>query len=154
LGGFDETFYLAFEDSDLGWRANLAGLRCVCIPEAVAFHCIVDGYAERGDFLTFHACKNRLRSMIRNAGLPRLAAFLPLYIGYAATDAMVRSPRRPKMRALWWNLVTLGDTLRKRAETQRARKVRDAAIAHLFSPRLFAPERCGNRRRRLTGGHA
>lgn len=154
LGGFDEAFYLFFEDSDFGWRLNLAGFRCVCIPEAVAFHNIVDGRAELGAFLTFHACKNRLRSLIRNCGLPRLAAFLPLYLGYAATDAVVRSPRLPKLRALWWNVLELGDTLRKRVETQRARRARDSDIAHLFSPRLFPPERRGNRRRRLTGGHA
>jgi len=28
IGLFDDTFYFGFEDSDLGWRANLAGFRC------------------------------------------------------------------------------------------------------------------------------
>lgn len=153
LGGFDETFYFSFEDSDFGWRANLSGLRCVCIPEAVSYHCIVDGdAAPLGDNLTFHACKNRLRSMIRNCGPGRLASCLPLYLGYAAVDAVARAPRLPKLRALWWNLAVLPDTLRQRAGTQRTRKLRDADIAHLFSPRLFPPVRRGNRRRRFGKG--
>jgi hypothetical protein len=38
LGGFDETFFLDFEDLDLGWRAWLCGWPSVHVPGAVVRH--------------------------------------------------------------------------------------------------------------------
>jgi len=38
LGGFDEDFFLAFEDVDLSYRARLLGYRCVYAPEATVEH--------------------------------------------------------------------------------------------------------------------
>jgi GT2 family glycosyltransferase len=38
LGGFDETFFLDFEDLDLGWRAWLAGYKSVHVPAAEVRH--------------------------------------------------------------------------------------------------------------------
>jgi hypothetical protein len=38
LGGFDETFFLDFEDLDLGWRAWLRGWASVHVPDAVVRH--------------------------------------------------------------------------------------------------------------------
>jgi GT2 family glycosyltransferase len=38
LGGFDETFFLEFEDLDLGWRAWLRGWASVHVPDAVVRH--------------------------------------------------------------------------------------------------------------------
>lgn len=46
LGGFDETFFMYFEDVDLGWRIGRLGLRNVYEPTAVATH--VGGTATRG----------------------------------------------------------------------------------------------------------
>jgi GT2 family glycosyltransferase len=38
LGGFDETFFLDFEDLDLGWRAWRRGWESVYVPDAVVRH--------------------------------------------------------------------------------------------------------------------
>lgn len=38
IGLFDEEFWMYNEDQDLGWRAWLAGYRCVLAPEAVVYH--------------------------------------------------------------------------------------------------------------------
>lgn len=38
IGGFDERFGSYCEDVDLGWRAQLAGFRCLYVPEAVIYH--------------------------------------------------------------------------------------------------------------------
>ncbi|HLA42633.1 MAG TPA: glycosyltransferase family 2 protein [Aggregatilineales bacterium] len=37
-GLLDEDFFFSGEDIDLGWRAQLAGYRCVYIPDAVVYH--------------------------------------------------------------------------------------------------------------------
>ena len=38
LGGFDEDFFLAFEDVDLSYRARLLGQRCAYVPDAIVEH--------------------------------------------------------------------------------------------------------------------
>lgn len=38
VGGFDERYFMFFEDVDLGWRLTLAGWRVVYEPASLAFH--------------------------------------------------------------------------------------------------------------------
>jgi glycosyltransferase involved in cell wall biosynthesis len=38
LGGFDEAFFMFFEDVDFGWRLNLAGFTYLYEPESIAYH--------------------------------------------------------------------------------------------------------------------
>jgi GT2 family glycosyltransferase len=38
LGGFDEDFFLIYEDADLSMRARLRGHRCLYVPEALVYH--------------------------------------------------------------------------------------------------------------------
>ncbi len=38
IGLLDESFYFSCEDVDLGWRAQLAGWRCIYVPTAVVYH--------------------------------------------------------------------------------------------------------------------
>jgi GT2 family glycosyltransferase/glycosyltransferase involved in cell wall biosynthesis len=38
LGGFDENYFMFYEDVDLGWRLNLLGYRFRFQPKSVAFH--------------------------------------------------------------------------------------------------------------------
>src|SRR5439155_26640591 len=38
IGLFDEDFFLVHEDVDFALRANIAGHRCLFIPDAVVFH--------------------------------------------------------------------------------------------------------------------
>jgi hypothetical protein len=38
IGGFDERFFMFYEDVDLGWRMNLLGHRVRYVPESLVFH--------------------------------------------------------------------------------------------------------------------
>jgi GT2 family glycosyltransferase len=38
LGGFDESFFMVYEDVDLSYRARLAGAECLYVPAAVVHH--------------------------------------------------------------------------------------------------------------------
>ena len=38
LGGFDERFFMFYEDVDLGWRLNLLGKRVRYVPSSLVFH--------------------------------------------------------------------------------------------------------------------
>ncbi|MEC9374092.1 MAG: glycosyltransferase family 2 protein [Planctomycetota bacterium] len=139
IGHFDDEYFYGYEDSDLGWRAVLAGWRCVSIPAAVVQHRVNETVSRLGPRIAFNYCKNRFRSVLKNYSLPRLLLYTPLYLAFSAID-LVRPPRRAKARALLWNLRHLPDTLRLRARVQRARAVPDRHVLRLIDRRLL-PDR-------------
>jgi GT2 family glycosyltransferase len=153
LGGFDPSFYMFYEDSDIGWRFNLAGQPCLCVSRAVAVHATVghvDTRVQRlGDQTVFHYTKNRLRMLLKNYSTPRLLAYLPPYLIYAIADAILRAPRAVRWRALLWNLTHFGDTLRLRKEIQAARRVTDRQLDSMISPGWLPPERLTERMERV-----
>ncbi|MCP4589402.1 MAG: glycosyltransferase family 2 protein [bacterium] len=154
LGGFDEDYYYGYEDSDLGWRLNLAGYRCRCVPELVAHHRVSDRPQARGPKITYHSWKNRLRSLLKNYGRRRLVAYLPIYLTYAFVAMLLQRPRWPKVMALWWNLRKLFATLRRRRQIQTTRVCSDKRLDPLFAQRWFPDERVDVRHRRHIELHA
>ena len=137
LGGFDDTYYFSYEDSDYGWRVNLAGLHCVCMPHLVAHHRVNERKEAAGPVIMFHAYKNRFRSMIKNLHWTRLPVRLTAYALYSLVDMILRSPRIPKIKALCWNLYRFPDTLRQRSRIQRSRRCKERDIERLYSRQLF-----------------
>jgi len=147
IGAFDDTFYFGFEDSDLGWRANLAGFRCVCRPDLVALHHTAGSGRTAGRTIVFHYAKNRLRSMLKNYSAGSLAKYIPLYFLYTLGELCARPPRRERMKALLWNAAALKSTWRERARVQRLRRRRDLELAPYFT-RRWLPTRTLARRRK------
>ncbi len=154
VGGFDETFFYGYEDSDLGWRLNLAGHRVAVFPDLAALHHVDADTGVAHPTIVFHYCKNRLRSLLRNAALPSLIGALGAYLAYSVVDLLWRAPRWPKLAALGWNLRRWRQTLALRRQTQAQREVPDTAVFALGAGRWLPPTRLGNRRRRPLPGAA
>jgi len=74
LGGFDPRLPLLRDDVDLGWRANLAGHRVVCVTDAVVGHAEAATRRRR----QVHAGRHRLHRLDRQHALHVLLANLPL----------------------------------------------------------------------------
>lgn len=147
-GGFDAAFFYAHEDTDLSWRLGVLGWKVLVIPTASVFHRVGEAIGQSSPQIVFHACKNRLRSMLKNMSGRRLAAALPIYLAYALADATLRPPRKAKLVALAWNLRALPGTLRLRRVVQHARRVPDDRLLRLMNPRWFPEVRLAGRRRR------
>lgn len=146
--GFDEAFFYGFEDSDLGWRLNLAGWQVLAVPQATAFHRIGEEVGPAASAIVFHSGKNRLRSMLVNWGAARLLIYAPAYLAYALTDLVLRRPRGAKARALWWNVRHLPATLTQRRRVQLTRRVSDVELERIFANRWFPERRLSGLRRR------
>lgn len=67
---FDELFFAFYEDTDLDWRAQLFGWRCVFTPKAVAYH-YRGGSVKGADrkWIHKHYFKNRYMMVFKNATL-------------------------------------------------------------------------------------
>jgi GT2 family glycosyltransferase len=147
IGLFDDTFYFGFEDADLGWRANLAGFRCVCHPDLIALHHATPSGRTAGRTIVFHYAKNRLRSLLKNYSTASLAKYVPMYLAYSLVEVVVRPCRRERLKALGWNVRWLRDTLRERQRVQRLRGRADRDLRGYFSRRLVPATTLARRRR-------
>lgn len=66
LGGFDEQFFVSFEDVDLGWRAWILGYKVVVIPQSVVYHIGGQTIKKIQSEISFHGFKNQLSMKITN----------------------------------------------------------------------------------------
>lgn len=152
IDGFEEDFFYGYEDSDIGWRLNLAGHRVSVFPELKARHHVDANPGDAHQQIVFHYCKNRLRSLLRNAESHHLPIMLAAYIGYTLVDLILRPHRLAKIRALHWNLARLDQTLSLRRTTQRQRVTSDRKIFSLGSRRWLPPRPLAGQRRRPVAG--
>jgi len=150
-GGFDESFFYGYEDSDLGWRLNLMGQRIAVFPDLRARHNVSADPGPAHPAIVFHYCKNRLRSVLKNASAGNLAVMLAGYALYSLADLLVRPPRGAKLRAVAWNLARLRETLAMRRAVQQQRTVPDSVVFGLGSRRWLPPTALAGRRRRRAG---
>jgi len=135
VGVFDPDFFAYFEDSDLCWRLWVAGWEVGFAADARIRHRL-GGTASTiaPGVIQFHSFKNRICSVLKNAGGRRLAWMLPLHLGLCFGVAVwFRVQGRPDLssavlRAIAWNARNVRRTLRKRRLVQRSRRVSDDDI--------------------------
>ncbi|MDQ1547651.1 MAG: hypothetical protein QOH69_2555 [Actinomycetota bacterium] len=73
LGGFDERYFMFFEDVDFGWRLNLNGWRFAYEPTSIAFHKHHASMNEFGSFKeTYLLERNALFTLYKNVGAESL----------------------------------------------------------------------------------
>lgn len=139
LGGFDERFWMYLEDTDLSWRARLAGYRCVVASRSVIAHV----YSLK--ISAAKACgieRNRYLMLGKNLSWRAFFALLPLLLlGEVCTWgwAVKSGPRFAwsKLRALAWTLGNLALIVGARSSVQRLRRVTDG---HLLREHIVFPQ--------------
>lgn len=87
VGGFDERFFLYYEDTDLSWRGRLQGWRYVYEPRAVVRHRHAQSSGVGSPLFRFHTERNRLLMLAKcapalvawRAGLGEFKRFLAIH---------------------------------------------------------------------------
>ncbi|WP_245867011.1 glycosyltransferase [Diaminobutyricimonas aerilata] len=78
LGGFDEDYFMFYEDVDLGWRLNLLGYRFRYVPTSLAFHKHHASMEKFGAYReTYLLERNALYTLYKNLDDASLARVLP-----------------------------------------------------------------------------
>jgi GT2 family glycosyltransferase/glycosyltransferase involved in cell wall biosynthesis len=94
LGGFDERFFMFYEDVDLGWRLNLRGWRVRYEPSSLAYHrhhasmSTVDGEDSARELYLLE--RNALAALYKNVSDETLAKALPAALALAIRRATAR----------------------------------------------------------------
>jgi GT2 family glycosyltransferase len=92
LGGFDERYFMFFEDVDLGWRLNLAGWRFAYEPRSLAFHKHHASMAAFGPYKeTYLLERNALFTLYKNIGEELLGEALPAAMALSIRRGVSRS---------------------------------------------------------------
>lgn len=142
LGGFDERFWMYLEDTDLSWRARLAGYRCrLAARSVVAHHYTLTLSPGKTRILE----RNRYQMLAKNlSGWMMLALIPTLLVGELLTWswAALRGPRHlwAKLQAMLWVLGHLLELQPVRHATQTLRRIPDGPILrqHLPVPPIAA----------------
>lgn len=91
LGGFDERYFMFFEDVDLGWRLNLSGWRFVYEPESLAFHKHHASMTDFGPYKeTYLLERNALYTLYKNLGEESVTEALAAALLLAARRGVAR----------------------------------------------------------------
>jgi GT2 family glycosyltransferase len=138
LGGFDESFFLYVEDSDLSLRARLAGHRILAVPEAVVYH---DYRLRFGQQKAFYQERNRALMLLKVFRWRTLLILAPaLAVGEVVTWGflLLRERRQwaQKLRAYGWIMRHWARILESRHRTQALRRVRDRELIRSLTHRL------------------
>jgi hypothetical protein len=70
-GGFDEDYFAACEEHDLGWRAWLYGYKVAYVPTAIMYHMESGTFGSRSNadpFKVYLNTRNRLYNTVKNLG--------------------------------------------------------------------------------------
>lgn len=137
LGGFDETQGM-FDDLDLGWRIRLLGKSTFCVPSAIMYHWTSKAWSKRPKSssrveLEFYI-DNSIRVLIKNLELKSLIRYLPQSLIIMLIRVIVglikgnTIPLRGSIKAIIWNTIFLGETLKARKKVQSIRNVSDEAL--------------------------
>jgi GT2 family glycosyltransferase len=138
-GLLDESFFMYYEDTDLCWRLRLRGWRVIYEPAAVVEHEHAGSSREWSPFFTFHADRNRLFMLLKNARPAFLARSYAALLRRAASGSG-GGPRRPareevRSRVLASFAVHVPEMLAKRTVVRGRRRVSDRDIERWLYPR-------------------
>jgi len=142
---FDVDYFAYMEDSDLNWRAQLRGWRCLYEPAAVGYH-VRQHATSRNLSIRRHAAVNRYLTLWKNETLANLLLGLPSLVPYEGFRALKLLFREPELLPGFAKLVRLlPRTLRKRHLIQSRRRVSSGYIRSWTIPEDYR----GEFRRRL-----
>jgi GT2 family glycosyltransferase len=83
LGGFDERFFMVYEDVDLSYRARLAGARCYFAADAIVRHAGSATLGVMSAAAVYHGQRNLEWTWIKNTPTPLLVKSLPAHVIYS-----------------------------------------------------------------------
>jgi GT2 family glycosyltransferase len=139
IGMLDDDFFFSGEDVDFGWRANLAGWRCLYTPRAVVYHQL--SATGGGVIASFYDGRNLIRILVKN--LPsalwrryaRKIVQAQAQIALDAAKAWRGEAARARLRGLLTGLIQIPHAWRKRHHIQSQRSVDDPTVDAMLTKR-------------------
>lgn len=105
VGGFDENFFMYYEDTDLSNRIKRLGYKLRFCPTALVRHIHTGSSQEWSPFFVYHVYRNRLLFIFKNFPIKVFIKQLGIYIGHVVKEVLLtrqqRSLKWAKVKALF-----------------------------------------------------
>jgi GT2 family glycosyltransferase len=145
VGFLDDLFFFGCEDADLGFRAQLAGWKCLYLPEALAVHHVNASHRLLNGKAEYYFSRNIELTWLKNMPSTLLWRYLHHHLIHEAAALVKRLPRpRAAAAALLGKLAVvplLPHALRERHRIQAIRKLPlrdlDEMLIPVFSRRFI-----------------
>jgi len=138
IGFFDEDFFLIHEDTDLNFRAQLAGWKVLYVPTAIAYHKVRSTIGDMSDVAIYYTLRNCEFVRIKNIPFLLFLRYLPVYIFGTIADFFYFAVKHRKpglyIKAKIDVLKKLGMMLDKRKEIMSMKKVSDGYLRSMMTP--------------------
>jgi GT2 family glycosyltransferase len=138
IGLLDDDFFFSGEDVDLGWRAQLAGYRCIYLPEARVYHMLsATGGGVTG---SYYIGRNMLYILLKDYPAPLWRKYggqilkQQAKIAWDALRAWRGAAARARLRGMMVGLLTAPRMLSKRRKIQAARRVSIEYLESILTP--------------------
>jgi N-acetylglucosaminyl-diphospho-decaprenol L-rhamnosyltransferase len=144
LGGFDEDFFMVYEDVDLSYRARLAGARCFFASDAIVRHAGSATLGPRSAAGVFYGQRNLEWTWIKNTPRGLLLRTLPAHAIYSIAGIVhyvVKGRGTAAIGGKLSALLGLPRVLAERRALQSARTVDTAAIERVLTRGWIALKR-------------
>jgi len=136
IGLFDEDLFMYCEDVDLNWRAQLAGYRCIFVPEAIIYHHL--SATGGGKLASYYTGRNTILVLAKSVpGIVWRKHFFEiiqaqLKIAFEALRAWRGEAARARLRGQLAGLLGIPRWLNKRRQVQITRDVSEAYLESLL----------------------
>jgi len=135
LGGFDEDFFMLFEEDDLCWRAWIAGYAVFYVPNSVVYHKSAAIRSTMGAYTTLYLSRrNRMVSMLKNYRFANLLRFMPMSLILVFGIAFFTRHKVEYLKAFRDALLSvckdMKPVIRKRRAVAQSRVLTDRYLIH------------------------
>jgi len=136
IGFFDEDFFLIFEDTDLNFRAQLSGWKCLYVPDAIVYHKVGGSIEKIYELAVYYVIRNDKLVKVKNIPFAIFVYKMPCFIlGEIIWLAyyMVTGRFKVYMRANIDVLKNIPISLKKRRKVMNIKKVSNKYIISLLT---------------------
>ena len=93
LGGFDEDFFMIYEDVDISYRARLRGYRCTYVPNAIVHHAGSGALGRNSPMSVYLGQRNLEWTYLKNTPWPLLIRSFPSHVLYDGAGLLAYAAR-------------------------------------------------------------
>lgn len=139
IGGFDDDYFIFVEETDLGWRAWLAGYKTIFAYDSIVYH-----YYSATKVLTdpnfnnylvrFHGPKNHILTLYKNLSFKNLIFILPkhIFLWFCLAMYLILTGKRNSgfniLKGMGWNIANYQKNQKKRILIQQSRIISDEEL--------------------------
>jgi len=136
-GFFDEDFFLIQEDTDLNFRAQLAGWKVLYVPAAIVHHKVRSSIGHMSNMAVFYTLRNTEFVIIKNVPFFVILRRLPGYIVRTMTDFIYFALKHKHLRVYFKAKIDvlrmLPKMLKKRKYIIKNKKVKNSYLLSIIT---------------------